>query len=217
MIQEMILRISNINTDVEICSRDGSDISYKAIEKKELINILGQYCNDDAAKEKKDITLLNNQIIGIGSSSVLIKQEGHERIVTLSIYSEKSSVFKINMPNSLYILHYRDSAGKRIISSIEAYSYKKFNGLKTKLFEYPMPNEWNGNRICIGTAPREIIDCDYVGALDRVIYTPYSHANLTSVNEFTNSLKWFEYLSEHEFPYNLLRPLNKKLENVLRG
>ena len=217
MKKELILKIDDSNDDVEICSRENNQISYKAIKKNELVKLLKKYCIDEKPIQRKDIVMLDEQIIGMGSSSVLINQKQHQRIVTLAIYAEKTFAFKINMPNALYILQYHDANGERKITNIEAYSYKKFNGDKTVLFEYPMPNEIYGNAICIGTAPRLISDCNYVDALDQVIFTSYTHANLSSVNGFTNSLKWFEYLSENEFPYKMLKPLKKKLKDILHG
>lgn len=216
MTNEIVLKISNSNDDVELCSRENNDISYKALKKKELLDILKDYCIGETTDQKKNIVMLDEQIIGIGDNSILIKQEEHKRIVSLSLYSYKSQVFKISLPNALYILKYRDETNKKKITDIEAYAFKKFKGVKTELFEYPLPNQLSANKICIGTAPREIIDSNYIEALNTVISTPYTHADLYGVNGFTNSLKWFEYLSENEFPYKMLKPLKKKLKDVLK-
>ena len=160
-------------------------------------------------KEKK-IKLLDRQIIAIGNNYVVINQPGHKKIVTLR-YDDFSKSYKINFPNSIYIIKFSNNK----INDIYAYSYAEYLGSETKLYEYPMPNELSGNKICIGSAKREIVEGNYVEALERIIATSYTHRNFSGIKGFSNSKKWFEYLSKNEFPYKLMRSLNKKLGDLI--
>ena len=204
---ELILRITSANADVEMCEMDNGKIRYKAVSKPVLIDKLNDMLTENVNSKKK-IFLLNYQIIALNRTHVVINQPGNKKIVHLSVNGKS---YKISMPNAIYIIEFR----KNIITKIEAYSYKKYNGEKTELYEYPLPNELSRNTICMGTAPKEIEDDDYVQALEKVIFTPYSHIHFSGVNGFTKSAEWFEYLSQNPFPYKLLKPLKMKLGDVL--
>ena len=78
-----------------------------------------------------------------------------------------------------------------------------------------MPNELSGNKICIGSAKREIVDSNYIEALERIIATSYTHRHFSGVKGFSDSKKWFDYLSKKQFPYKLMRSLNKKLGDLV--
>ena len=77
-----------------------------------------------------------------------------------------------------------------------------------------MPNELYGNKICLGTANLTIDDNDYVAALERVIFAEYTHTTFSGISGFTDTLRYFEYLSKNEFPYKLLKSLNKTLRTI---
>ena len=162
----------------------------------------------------KNIVLLNPQIIAIDEHYAVIKQEGKKRIVN---YAESSSgkmlVYNINFPNAIYIVYFNHEK----VGSIECYAYKEYKAEETELYEYPMPNELSGNKMCIGNAERKINDKDIVGALERIIFTPYSHSTFSGMNGFSITKTYFEYLESNEFPYKLMKPLNKKLKDVLKG
>lgn len=200
---QMVVRFDSNNRDAEICIKKRNEIFFKNVSVKSLISTLENNGYTEGASER--ISLLDEQIIATGMRYVVIKQPEHKRIITLF---DKS--YKINFPNAIYIVKHDDSK----IKKITAFSYTEYKGLETKLYEYPMPNELTENTICMGSAKKEIFNNDYVAALNRVIATPYSHVNFSGIKGFTNSKKWFEYLQKNEFPYKLMRPLNKKLKDI---
>lgn len=203
----MIIRIQTNKPDAEIANRDTyGNMQFKTIELKQLAKIINLQTS-----HFKNIRLCTDEIIGYGNNCVLIKQKGRKRVVMFSLNGQDAKAFKINYPNAFYIVHYKED----LITDIEMYSYKKYNGEETNLFEYPMPNELSGNKLCIGTAPRKIIDGDIIKALETIIFIPYSHRTFSGVKGFSDSEKWFKYLSKNEFPYKLLKPLNRKLKDVL--
>lgn len=207
---ELILRMSSSNPDVELCEKDKDQIRYKAVSKPLLIKKLNEMLNSDYTSTTKNIVLLNPQIIALNATHVVINQPGNKKIVHLSTNGKS---YKINFPNAIYIISYLEDK----IRTIEAYSYKKYEGEKTELYEYPLPNELYANTICMGNAPKEIIYQDFVGALEKVIFTPYSHPHFSGINGFTDSALWFEHLSNNPFPYKLMKPLKKRLKDVLHG
>ena len=157
---------------------------------------------------------MNQQIIAIDEHYAVIKQEGKKRIVN---YAENSSgkmlVYNINFPNAIYIVYFTHER----VGSIECYAYKEYKAEETELYEYPMPNELSGNKMCIGNAERKINDKDIVGALERIIFTPYSHSTFSGMNGFSITKTYFEYLESNDLPYTLMKPLNKKIKAVLKG
>lgn len=206
---EMVVRFnSRSEADAEICIKKGNDFIFKKLSLKKLLEILNAQVRDECKNEK--IKLLDSQIIALGSNYVAINQPGHKKIVTLR-YDDFSKSYKINFPNSIYIIKFSNNK----VNDIYAYSYVEYLGTETQLFEYPLPNELSGNKICIGSAKREIIDGNYIEALERIIATSYTHRNFSGIKGFSNSKKWFEYLSKNEFPYKLMRSLNKKLEDIV--
>lgn len=206
---EMVVRFnSRSETDAEICIKKGCDFTFKKVSLKKLLEILNTQLKVESKGGK--IKLLDKQIIALGSNYVVINQPGHKKIVTLR-YDDFSKSYKINFPNSIYIIKFSNNK----VSDICAYSYAEYLGSETQLYEYPMPNELSGNRICMGSAKREIIDDNYIEALERIIATSYTHRTFSGIKGFSSSEKWFEYLSRNEFPYKLMRSLNKKLGDLI--
>ena len=216
--KEFIARINSESRSVEIAfkSSTGSEALFKKITSLEFVNIV----NDTLGKENngsdivKNIRLLDPQLIAIDEHYAVIRQAGKKRIVN---YAENSSgkilVYNINFPNAIYIVSFSFER----IGSIECYAYKEYKAEETELYEYPMPNELFGNKMCIGNAERKIIDNDIVGALERIIFTPYSHSSFSGMNGFSQTKAYFEYLESNDFPYKLMKSLNKKLKDVLKG
>lgn len=213
MSKEMIIRL---NTDEDIAEYAYKDqfgnVSFKKIKPHDLLKIISKIVKKEYTTKKKNIVLFENGIIGSGEDYVLVMQPECKKIVTYRT-GEDTKVYKINFPNSLYIINFHDKK----IHDIECYSYKEFKGKITVLFEYPLPNELIGNRICIGNADRSINDGKIVEALERIIFTPYSHSTFSGINGFTRTEAYFEYLEKNPFPYKMMKPLKKKLEDVLRG
>ena len=206
---EMVVRFnSKSETDAEICIKKGCDFTFKKVSLKKLLEILNTQLKVESNGEK--IKLLDRQIIALGSNYVVINQPGHKKIVTLN-YENFSKSYKIHFPNAIYIIKFSNNK----VNDIYAYSYAEYLGSETKLYEYPMPNEVSGNKICIGSAKRDIIDGNYIEALERIIATSYTHRYFSGIKGFSDSKKWFEYLSKNDFPYKLVRSLNKKLEDIV--
>lgn len=206
---EMIVRFSSKSeVDAEICIKKGDDIIFKKVAVKKLLEILNNQQYVDYGVKK--IKLLDDQIIAIDKNYVAINQPGHKKIVTLK-FDDFSKSYKINFPNAIYIIKFRNNK----ISDIYAYSYVEYLESETQLYEYPLPNELSGNKICLGSAKRDIIDDNYIEALERIIATSYTHRTFSGIKGFSSSEKWFEYLSKNEFPYKLMRSLNKKLKDIV--
>lgn len=213
---EMVARINSESTVVEVAFKDDlrSEPSFKKIEKKEFCKIIRESF-EEKAEIKKNLQLIDPQIIAIDEHFAVIKQEGKKKIVNHAENGRNSNihVYNIHFPNAIYIVHI---SGKKV-RKIECYSYKEYMGEETELFEYPMPNELIRNEMCIGSAERKIVDNDIVGALERIIFTPYSHDIFSGMNGFSKTKTYFEYLETNEFPYKLMKPLNLKLKDVLKG
>lgn len=206
---EMVVRFnSRSEADAEICIKKGCDFTFKKVSLKKILEILNTQLKVESKGEK--IKLLDRQIIAIGNNYVVINQPGHKKIVTLR-YDDFSKSYKINFPNSIYIIKFSNNK----VNDIYAYSYVEYLGTETQLFEYPLPNELLGNEICIGSAKRDIIDDNYIEALERIIATSYTHRTFSGIKGFSSSEKWFEYLSKNDFPYKLMRSLNKKLGDLI--
>ncbi len=218
MSKELIIRANTDNDFVECGYRDNfGNVSFKKMKTKKFIDTINHLFKKDIGSTKKLITLFENGVIGADDTHVLINQPGHKKIVTYTSSPTNSEIltFRINFPNALYIIH--QNTDKTKIIQIECYAYKTFNGEETELYEYPMPNELSGNRICIGTADKSINDGKVIEALERIIFTPYSHARFSGINGFSETIKYFEYLENNEFPYKLMKSLNKKLKDILEG
>jgi len=211
MIEQMIFRITKAK-DVEILAKESEDtIIFKNLSLDALIEILKQEIASKSRIEKETLQLLHPQIIALGQRSCLIKQEEHEKIVTF-----KDKAYKIKMANSVYFMEF-EFKKEIFVQSIVAFSYKLWEQENTKLFKYPMPNMLYDNKICIGSAPRVIKDHNYVEALEKIIFTQYTHQTFDDVKGFKNTVAWFEHLEKNEFPYDLLIPLNRELKSELKG
>lgn len=208
---EMIIRINDNNPDVEISYKKYEDFpKFKKIEKNKFLELLNNEFSKNV-QHKKNLKLLDPSIIAMDEYYVLVNQPGHKKIVVYLNDRKQAKTYKINFPNSLYIIE----RNKSIVRSIECYSYKTFQSEKTELYQYPMPNELTGNKMCIGTADRKIINNNIIEALERIIFTPYSHSTFSGMNGFSKTETYFEYLEKNEFPYKMMKPLKKKLLDVL--
>ena len=215
---ELIARITSESNTVEVAFKEHNrnEPLFKKIETQEFCKIIRKSFERKAENTvpTKNIVLLSPQIIAVDEHFAVIRQEGKKRIVN---YAEGNSgkmlVYNINFPNAIYIVYFSHER----VGSIECYSYKEYKAEETELYEYPMPNELSGNKMCIGNAERKIVDKDVVGALERIIFTPYSHSTFSGMNGFSMTKTYFEYLEDNEFPYKLMKPLNNKLKDVLKG
>lgn len=206
--KKIILKITERTSDAEILEYDNVERKeyFKSISIVDLIEKLETFVENRGTEKHGRITLLDDCIIGYGNGVVVINQPEHKRIVTYM-----SKAYNINFPNAIYIMSYKLNK----ISAIEAYCYREFNGKDTEMFKYAMPNMLTGSRICTGTAPKDIANDDYVQALEKVIFTQYTHAHTDNIKSFKDTKTYFEYLSKNAFPYDLLIGINKKLKDIV--
>ena len=197
--KEMIIRIQSDRGDADILTKSGDSEIFKRIRSDTLIKKLTQHFKKD--DEDAAPKYIPPGVIGYAENCQVLIEPEEVKFVT---YDKKS--YHNHFPNALYLVK---SQGNKIVS-IEAYSYKKWEGLKTKLYKYPMPNMLGGNMICLGSAPRQIKDNDYKRALDMIIYTQYSHAYVNNIKSFKNTVDYFEYLEKNTYPYDLLMDAKKK-------
>ena len=205
--RQIILRVTDTSDDAEMLTFDATSKReyFKTVSLTEVFKAIKNVVKDRINTREK-LHLLHPEIIALNKSRVMIKQSERKRIVT---YEDKA--FNINFPNALYIVQFEESK----ITNIEAFAYKEWNFEDTKLYGYPMPNMLGGNRICIGSAPRDIENQDYVKALENIIFTRYSHRNVDNIKSFKDTIQYFEYLETNDFPYHLLIDLKKSLKEVL--
>lgn len=215
MSKETIVRLNEENEDIEYAQIDNlGNISFKKMKSKEFVDMVNIIFSKKNEKMDKKISILEDGVIGADVYHVLIKQPEHKKIVTYAM-GNVIKTYKINFPNCLYIIQH-DLEMKKIVD-IECYAYKEFKGENTQLFEYPMPNELSANRMCIGNADRSIKKGKFIDALERIIFTSYSHSTFSGINGFSQTQTYFLYLEQNEFPYKMLKPLKKKLKDVLHG
>lgn len=211
--KEIIVRISSVNDYVELAYKENeNETIFKKMDSDKYVELINNTLKKDTNHHVKKLKLLDQQIIAIDEHYVVVKQSQSRKIVTYSS-GDKIETYKINFPNAIYIVQIQNEK----ISQIECYSYKKYLAEETELFEYPMPNELTQNLMCIGTADRTIKDGNVIEALERIIFTPYSHSTFSGMNGFSNTVKYFEYLEKNKFPYKFMKPLRKKLKDVLEG
>ncbi len=211
--KEIIARINSVNDYVELAYKENeNETIFKKMDSDKYVELINNTLKKDTNHHVKKLKLLDQQIIAIDEHYVVVKQEGSKKIVTYSS-GDKIETYKINFPNAIYIVQIYNEK----IERIECYAYKSYKAEETELFEYPMPNELTQNLMCIGTADRTIKDGNVIEALERIIFTPYSHSTFSGMNGFSNTVKYFEYLEKNKFPYKFMKPLRKKLKDVLEG
>ncbi len=209
---EAILRIRPANPDIEVLVNDGNleEFIEKTISIEKMIEILKRYNIKENLNAKPNIIYDDRYLLKY-DNYVLINQPAHKRVITYS-NSNENRAFNINFPNSIYLVEIKNDS----IVSIEAYMYFEWKGGNTKLYKYGMPNKLSGNQICIGSAPRGIKDNNVIEALENIIYVPYSHRELSDVKGFSNTIQYFEYLSESEISTKNLYVAKKILKNIFK-
>lgn len=207
--KELIFRVTDENSDIEILNHDTiSKRDYFSVTSlSDVIEKLKELDTNHYGQQDYHMTFIDDSVIGIGQHVVMIKQPEHKRIVTY-----KGKAYNIMFPNSIYIIHHIHDT----INSIDAYCYKEYNGKQTRLYKYAMPNMLTSNRICMGSAPKKIVDDDYVEALERIIFTQYTHVQTDNIKSFKETKTYFEYLSKNDFPYDLLMSANITLREIVK-
>ncbi len=207
VLMEIIFRISDQVEDAEMLVSDKQKNYFKAVSIKQLIDSLSSMLGQDANIDyKKDLIVSDNDLIAVSSNCIVTKQHEHKRIVT---YAGKA--YKINFPNSIYLICHH--AGQ--IKQLEAYCFKEYDGMNTKLYRYAMPNMFSNNTICMGTANKAIDVKKYKDALEEILCTQYTHARPDNIKKFKSTSEYFDYLKDNDFPYNLLYSTGKTLKDVM--
>ena len=203
--RQMVIRINDTKDDAEILEMNEYDEEiFTSISKNRLLNILNTEFRQ--ADEKEDYMFVSEGLIAFSDNSLVVRQPEHKRIVTY-----EGRAYKIVFPNSIYIVFI---SGNKI-RSIKAFAYKEYKGTETDLYRYPMPNMLSENRICMGSAKREIENRNVLDALENIIYAEYTHSTFDDLKSFRNTMEYFEYLSENPFPYDLMIPVNYTLGKEL--
>ncbi len=216
MKHEMIVRLVDGTDDVEILFNNlfTKEKKEKKLTLRSFIEVLTKTINSDSPYNKVDCFKIQPGVIGYGSykgrQRYVIHQPVHKRYVTVS-FGEINKSFFINFPSSIYSI---DVDLQKRISNIDCYMYLDFEDDETKLYQYAMPNMLSENRFCIGQAPREIPDNDVIQALERIIYAPYSHAQLNNIKGFQSTLTYFEFLESDFIQDKHLYPTEKKLKDL---
>lgn len=204
---QIIIRIKDVNEDIEILDYiDGKE--YFRVEKfSDFYKKIEKLVKSNKTTKRDDLKFIaSSQIIAIGNECVVIKQEETKKIVTF-----EGKAYKINFPNAIYIIEHENE----MITGIEAFAFKKYEGLNTKLFRYPLPNMLTGNKICMGSAPKKIKHGNFEKALEAIIFTQYTHRQVDNIKSFSSTKKYFEYIEKKDFPYKLLIPDGNKLRDKI--
>lgn len=180
---------------------------FESVSLELLIKTLSILSGRGNKNYRRGLVIVDDDMIAINENCIVTKQPEHKRIV---IY--KGKAYEINFPNSIYMICHEKSK----IQEIEAYCYIEYKGADTMLYKYAMPNMLRGNRICMGSAPKNIDPRKYQEALERVIFTQYTHDWVGDVKSFKSTKDYFEYLENNRFPYDLLVPLNYTLKQTIR-
>lgn len=206
---EMIFRISDQVEDAEILVSDKQKNYFKAVSIKQLIDSLSSMLGQDANIDyKKDLIIADDELIAISQNCIIMKQTERKHIVT---YAGKA--YKVNFPNSIYVICHH--AGQ--IKQLEAYCFKEYDGMNTKLYRYAMPNMFGNNTICMGTANKNIDIKNYKDALEEILCTQYTHAKPDNIRKFKSTSEYFDFLKDNGFPYDLLYSTGKTLKELCKN
>lgn len=210
--KELVIRITDTSEDVEVlkCDHLFETITEKKISLEALSKALQSKTKKKITTKPKPILLPKNCIgysINSFGECYVIHQPEHKRFVTLATNDGFSKAYKINYPNSIFVVDV--AVGK--ITNITHYMYVKWQDMKTQLYYPAMPN--TTLNICIGGAERTI-EGDLVSTLESIIYAPYSHTTVDNVKSFRKSKDYFEYLTKNHIEARYLRKHKFLLEDI---
>lgn len=210
--KELIIRITDISEDIEIlkCDHFLESITEKKISFEAFAKVIKERIEKNNYSIPKPILLPKNCIgfnVNKYGECYVIHQPEHKRFVTLATNDGFTKAYKINYPNSIFVVNV--AAGK--ITNITHYMYVKWLDMKTQLYYPAMPNTTLD--ICIGGAERTI-DGDLLSTLESIIYAPYSHTTVDNVKSFRKSKDYFEYLTKNHIEARYLRKHKFLLEDI---
>ena len=184
---QLICRISNKNSDVEILKVDQGKEIWKYLSVDTFVRRIEKYAyrTDKYIKDKPK--LVNVEIIAISPNQMIYRQPEHRRIVT---YAGKA--YTINFPNAIYHVKYTSEK----VTSISVYAYMQYRGIETKLYRFPMPNMTMSENMCIGTADRKI-NTDVFETVESIVDSQYTHDSVDNLRKKMSTIKWFRYLKNN--------------------
>lgn len=214
--EELIVKISTTSKDVEILYNN-LVMNYqleKMISLAKFSELINKVIGDERKENAIKPILFDEFIIGYNAVNFeevyLIKQPEHQRYITYSFDKENGGM-KINFPNSVYVVFVNENK----IKKIQAFMYDKWMGVNTTLYKYAMPNMLTENRICLGNADIEIHNNKLMDALEKIIYSPYSHNHVNNIKGFKNTLSYFEYLKKNNLNAKYLIPTELIIKDIV--
>lgn len=203
---QLICRISNKNPDVEILKVDHGKEIWKSVSVNTFVRKIEKYAYKKDKHSKDKPKLVNVEILAISTNQVIYRQPEHRRIVT---YAGKA--YTINFPNAIY--HVRYTSEK--VTSISMYTYFRYKGIETELYRFPMPNMTMSERMCIGTADRNIKN-DVFETVESIVDSQYTHDSVDNLKNTTSTIKWFRYLAENHLRRSDLKHPICKLKDLVK-
>lgn len=202
--KQVIIRITSTKRDAEVLTVENNQQLFKAVSATEILKLLKKkFSNLTSSVNKPRVLSKNIYAVDVGKYAIVQKEQ--KRYVT---YDGKC--YDIQFPNSFYIVTFTNER----IESIEAYSFKKFKGQDTTLYEYPMPNMLTESKLCIGTADRKI-KTNVENTLNSIIETEFTHSSVDGIKGFKDTKKYFQYLSKNPFPYDMLIKTKLKVGDLV--
>lgn len=208
--KEIIFRLTDKSEDAEVlvhdCIKD-KDI-FKSISINSLISTIKKTFPGMTKMNnyRKGMVVIDEDVIAVSPNCIVVKQQEHKEIV---MYAGKA--FEIIYPNSIYALKHSENK----VEAINAYCYKEYKGMETQLFKHAMPNMFSDDSICMGTADRSIDPSNYKEALDRILYTQFTHTRPDNIKGFDSTSDYFTYI-KNKYPYDALLDANMTLGTMVK-
>ena len=203
---QLICRISSTNPDVEILSVDREKEIWKSVSVDTFVRKVEKYAYKKDKHSKDKPKLVNVKILALSENQVIYRQPEHRRIVTY-----QGQAYTINFPHAIYHVKY---VAKKI-ESISMYTYFRYKGIETELYRFPMPNMTMSERMCIGTADRNIKN-DVFETVESIVDSQYTHDSVDNLKNTTSTIKWFRYLAENHLRRSDLKHPICKLKDLVR-
>lgn len=202
--KQAIIRLDNTKEDVDVLISSSNEQLFKTMDRNAFLKFINKNFKIDVNSNIKPKIIHPNIYASSDTCKVIVQEE------QMKIISYNGAAYKIRFPNSIYVISHDISQ----VNSVSAYCYKKFNGLKTVLYKYPMPNMLGGNKICLGTANKSMKN-GIEKALETIISTEFTHRTVNNINKFKNTGDYFTYLAKEKFPYDLLIKANLKVGDLV--
>ncbi|MFV0552940.1 MAG: hypothetical protein ACK5L6_13620 [Anaerorhabdus sp.] len=149
--KQAIIRLDDTKEDVDILITSANEEIFKTMDRNAFLKFINKKFKIDSNSGGKPKIIHPNIYASSDTCKVIVQEE------QMKIVSYRGDAYKIRFPNSIYIIRHDMTK----VNEVSAYCYKVFNGLKTVLYKYPMPNMLGGNKICLGTASKSRIYFTY--------------------------------------------------------